>query len=105
MAVEGELLATFTLEDGASGAPVLFGAEKNQLLLALFAREDDLLGRMLHVYTSFAHLGHRIRRGLGELLGCTGATSHIPGTGTRSTILYFSLLMLDAKLLNRFNRT
>ncbi len=43
-AVEGELLATFTLEDGAPGAPVLFGCEKNQLLLALFAREDDLLG-------------------------------------------------------------
>ena len=88
--VEGELLATFTLEDGASGAPILFGAEKDQLLLALFAREDDLLGRRtLHVvYTSFAPLEHRIRRGgLGEPLGCTGATSHIHRTGTRSTML------------------
>jgi hypothetical protein len=43
-AVEGELLATFTHEYGTSGAPVLFGAGKDQLLLALFAREDDLLG-------------------------------------------------------------
>ncbi len=95
----------FAHEYGTSGAPVLYRSGKDQLLLALFAREDDLFRRTLHVYTSFAHLGHRIRRGLGEPLGCTGATSHIPGTGTRSTMLYFSLLMLDAKLLNRFNRT
>jgi hypothetical protein len=57
------------------------------------------------VYTSFAPLEHRIRRGLGKPLRCTGAPSQIPETGTRSTMLYFSLLMLDATLLNRFNRT
>src|SRR5918998_4409495 len=49
--VEGELVPLFAREYGASGAPVLFGTEDNQLLSALFARKDDLLlWKMLHLY-------------------------------------------------------
>ena len=67
-------MPAFAHEYSASGAPVLFGTEKDQFLLALFTREDDLLGRTLHVYTSFAPLEHRIRRGLGEPLSCPRGT-------------------------------
>lgn len=49
--VEGELVPLFACEYGASGAPVLFGAENDQLLSALFALKGDLLlWKMLHVY-------------------------------------------------------
>jgi hypothetical protein len=58
-------------EYGTPGAPFFFGAEKDQLLSAIFARKDDLLGRTLHVYPSFAPLGHHIHHGLSEPLGCT----------------------------------
>jgi hypothetical protein len=42
------MLSAFAFEDGASGAPVVFGTEKNHLFSAL-ALEDDLLRRMAHV--------------------------------------------------------
>jgi hypothetical protein len=50
--VEGELVSLFAHEYCASGAPVLFGTEDNQLLSATFARKDDLLllWKMLHLY-------------------------------------------------------
>jgi hypothetical protein len=51
MILESELMARFTQEYGVPGAPVLFGAQNDQLLSALFARKDDLLfGITLHVY-------------------------------------------------------
>jgi len=56
-AIEGDLVPTFAHKYGAPGAPVLFGAEKDQLLSAIFAREDHLLGRTQHVCTSFAPWG------------------------------------------------
>jgi hypothetical protein len=42
--LEGELVPLFAHEYSSSGAPVLYRSGKDQLLLALFAREDDLLG-------------------------------------------------------------
>jgi hypothetical protein len=50
LALERELMASFAHEDGVPGAPVLFGAHKDQLLSALFTCKDDLLGITLHVY-------------------------------------------------------
>jgi hypothetical protein len=42
-------------EHGVSSAPVLFWAQKDQFLSAIFAREDDLvLERTLHEFTSSA---------------------------------------------------
>jgi hypothetical protein len=43
--VEGELVPLFTHEYGASGAPVLFGAEKDQLLSLRASRLAQILGR------------------------------------------------------------
>jgi hypothetical protein len=41
-----------------SGAPILFGTEKDQLLPAIFAREDDLLFEgTLHEFTSYTLSG------------------------------------------------
>jgi hypothetical protein len=42
-------------------SPVLYRAEEDQFVFALFTREDDLLlGITLHEYTSFAPLGDRL---------------------------------------------
>ena len=49
-AVEGELVPTLAHEYRAPRAPLLFGAQNDQLLFAPFARKDDLLARRtLHV--------------------------------------------------------
>ena len=57
-AVKGELVPMATDEHGAPCTPVLFWAEKHQLLSAIFAGEDDLLlERTLHEFTSFALSG------------------------------------------------
>jgi hypothetical protein len=91
----------FAHEYGAPGAPFFFGSENDQLLSALLAHKDDLLRRRaFHVNTSFTLSGITVMVRLTQK-----ATSHTRGTGTRSTMLYFNLLMLDAKLANRFNRT
>jgi hypothetical protein len=77
-------------EHGVPGTPIFFWAEQDQLLSAIFAREDDLLfKRSLHEFTSFALLGlafvnyYRMDRWPGP----REITSHIRGTPTRSTKL------------------
>ena len=104
-AVEGELVPLFAHEYCTPGAPVFFGSEKDHLLFALFAHKDDRLRRRkFHVNTSFALSGITVV--VWQAVRLTqGATSHTRGMGTRSTMLYFNLLMLDAKFTNRFNRT
>jgi hypothetical protein len=75
---------------GVPGAPVFFWAEQDQLLPAIFAREDDLLlERTLHEFTSstlpgFVFINFYKR---GRWLGPQEATSHIRATATRSTKL------------------
>ncbi len=104
-AIEGELVPLFAHEYGAPGAPVLFGAENDQPLSTLFAHKDDLLrGRTLRLNTSFALSGNTVMV-LQIVWHTQGATLHTGGTGTSSTRLYFNLLMLYARLTNRFNRT
>jgi hypothetical protein len=70
MILQSELVARFTHEYGVPGAPVLFRAQNDQLLSALFARKDNLLHEIkLHVYL----LGPFFRtfvHGFGQLLGC-----------------------------------
>ena len=83
-------MPVFAGEYGVSGAPVLFCTGKNQLLSAIFAREDDLLlERTLHEFTSstlpgFAFINYYQRA---RWLGPQEATSHIRGTAARSTKL------------------
>jgi hypothetical protein len=62
-------MPTSAYEYGTPGVPLLFGAQKDQLLSTLFARKDYLLGRTLHVCTSFASLGRYVD-GYGEPSGC-----------------------------------
>ena len=51
VAIEGELVPLFAHEYGAPRAPIFFRAENDQLLFALFARNDDLLlWKTLHLY-------------------------------------------------------
>lgn len=98
-------MSIFALEHGTPGAPVLFGAEKNQLLSAIDARENDLLlGRALHVYTPFAPLGPRVRYGLSEPLGSPGCnfTHAWHGHKINEAVLQ-ATLVLDAKVPDRFN--
>jgi hypothetical protein len=89
-AVYGELVPVSARKYCVPGAPVLFGTEKNQLLSAIFAREDDpLLERIPHEFTSsalfsFAFTNYYRARGWPSLLE---ATSHIRETATRSTKL------------------
>jgi hypothetical protein len=42
-AVEGDPVAVSAQEHGVPGAPVLFRPQKDQLISAIFARQDDLL--------------------------------------------------------------
>jgi hypothetical protein len=53
VAVEGDPVPVSAEEYGVPGAPVFFWAEQDQLLPAIFAREDDLLFEItLHEFTS-----------------------------------------------------
>jgi hypothetical protein len=71
MILQSELVARFTHEYGVPGAPVLFGAQNDQLLSALFARKYDLLhGIKLHVCTSSALFFRTFVHGFGQPLGC-----------------------------------
>ncbi len=106
MTIESDLVATVAHKHGMPRAPFFFGTEKNQLLSAIFAREDDLLGRMQHVYTSFAPLGHRVRHGSSEPLGCSGGNFTHPRDGHKiNEVVRRASLMLDVKVPNRFNMT
>jgi hypothetical protein len=44
-AVEGELVSVAAHEHSVPGTPILFGTKHNQLLVAILATEDELLGR------------------------------------------------------------
>jgi hypothetical protein len=68
LALEGELMASFAHEDCVPGAPVLFGAHKDQLLSALFTCKDDLLRITIHVYL-LRPLGRHVH-GYGKPFGC-----------------------------------
>jgi hypothetical protein len=71
MILKSELVARFTHEYGVPGAPVLFGAQHDQLLSALFARKDDLVhGIKLHVCTSSALFFRTFFHGFDQPLGC-----------------------------------
>jgi hypothetical protein len=101
--IKGELVSTVAHKYGTPRAPFFFGTEKNYLLSAIFAREDNLLGRTQHVYTSFAPLGHRIRHGSNEPLGCAGGNFTHSWDGHKiNEVVRQATLMLDAKLPNRF---
>jgi hypothetical protein len=89
-AVEGKPVSVLAREHGVPGAPILFWAEDDQLLSAIFAREDALLlERSLHEFTSFARQGPRARRlyPRGRWPGLREVPSHIRGRATRSTKL------------------
>lgn len=60
-AVERELLPAFAPEDGAPGAPVLFGAQEDSLFSARFTPKDYLLERMTHSYSFRPSQGPRLR--------------------------------------------
>jgi hypothetical protein len=68
LALESELMASFAHEDSVPGAPILFGAQQDQLLSALFAGKDDLLRITLHVYL-LRPLGRHVH-GYGKPFGC-----------------------------------
>jgi hypothetical protein len=69
MILESELMTRCAHEYGVPGAPVLFGAQNNQLLCALFADKDDSLGITLHVYLLGPFSGHH-NHVLGKLFAC-----------------------------------
>src|SRR4051812_8218565 len=84
MILESELVARLTHKYGVPGAPVLFRAQNDQLLSALFARKDDLLHEIkLHVCTSSALFSGRSFMVLTSRLVVWSSTSHIRLTSTR----------------------
>jgi hypothetical protein len=99
--VEWELVPAFAQKNSVPGAPILFRANKYKLPSALFARNDELFGRTLHEYTSFALLGITFVHLASQWRAGGNITHSRDGHKINDTVLQ-ATVMLDAKVIDHF---